>query len=75
MVNRKKHFWNLEDNIFSIFIDDSEGGMVGQNLYYWDAKTQNCLLTHQEKSNSTGHFEKPPGERQQALSKYGEHIH
>ena len=39
MVNGPKHFWNLRDSVFIIFIDHCEEILVWKNLCRWYVKS------------------------------------
>ena len=46
MVNRPKHWFNLNASIFTIFIDHCEGNWVAKSHSQWHAKSEDFLLTH-----------------------------
>ena len=45
-VNWPKHCWNLNDNVFAIFIHNCDGNLGWKSISEWYAKTSDCLLTH-----------------------------
>ena len=46
MVNVPRHFWNLHQSTFIIFIDHCQVNLVRRNLSYWHAKSRDCSLTN-----------------------------
>ena len=44
MVNVPRHFWNLHQSTFIIFIDHCQVNWVRRNLSDWHAKSSDCLL-------------------------------
>ena len=46
MVNVPRHFWNLHQSTFIIFIDHCQVNWVRRNLSYWYAKSWDCLLAN-----------------------------
>ena len=46
MVNVPKHGSHLHHMVFIIFIDHCQVNRVRKSLYYWHAKSWDCLLTH-----------------------------
>ena len=45
MGNVPKHCWNLDDSTFIKFIDHCQLNCLGKSLFYWHAKSWDCLLT------------------------------
>ena len=46
MVNMAEHSSHLHHMVFIIFIDHCQVNWVRKSLYYWHAKSWDCLLTH-----------------------------
>ena len=46
VVNRSKHWFNLNGSSFTIFVDHCEANWVGKSRSYRKSKSQNFFLTH-----------------------------
>ena len=46
MEDGPKNSSNVDDGIFTIFINHCEHKSVGEDLYYCYPKSQDCFLTH-----------------------------
>ena len=46
MAHVPKHCWNLHHRIFMIFLDPCQVNWLARGLFYWHAKSWDCLLTH-----------------------------